>query len=80
MVNVSQNTFDQYQPSDEDADSDPTYYGFEDKKGNWYIMEYNMASGTFRYVIGSTHATYLTAWLARATQTYGYFNVVFANV
>jgi len=77
MVSVSQNPFGQYQPADEDADGDPSYFGFLDKFGNWYIQKYDMANGQFRYVRGSTQATYLTAWTGRATETYDHFDTVF---
>jgi len=51
------------------------YVGYVDPDGAWYIMEFNNASGTARYVKGSSG--YTTAWTNRAAQTYGYYNAVF---
>jgi hypothetical protein len=58
-----------------DVSSDPMYVGYVDPDGAWYIMEFNNASGTARYVKGSSG--YTTAWTNRAAQTYGYYNAVF---
>ena len=64
-----------YRFSDMDVSSDPMYVGYVDPDGAWYIMEFNNASGTARYVKGSSG--YTTAWTNRAIQSYGYYNEVF---
>ena len=64
-----------YRFSDMDVSGDPLYVGYVDPDGAWYIMEFNNASGTARYVKGSSG--YTTAWTNRAAQTYGYYNAVF---
>ena len=64
-----------YRFSDMDVSSDPMYVGYVDPDGAWYIMEFNNASGTARYVKGSSG--YTTAWTNRAIQSYGYYNAVF---
>ncbi len=64
-----------YFASDIDESGDPAYYGFLDKAGNWYILEINTASGTYRYEVGAS--AYSTAWTNRATQSYGYFDAKF---
>jgi histidyl-tRNA synthetase len=48
------------------------YYGFVDSQGNWYILKYDITNGNMRYAEG--YSEYATAWTARATQTYLYFN------
>lgn len=53
--------------------STPSYYGFTDKAGNWYIMKND--SGAYTYVKGASG--YTTAWTNRATQTYDYFYNIF---
>ena len=58
-----------------DVSSDPMYVGYVDPDGAWYIMEFNNASGTARYVKGSSG--YTTAWTNRAIQSYDYYNEVF---
>jgi len=64
-----------YRFSDMDVSSDPMYVGYVDPDGAWYIMEFNNASGTARYVKGSSG--YTTAWTNRAIQSYGYYDAVF---
>ncbi len=64
-----------YQASDIDESGDPAYYGFLDKDGNWYIMEANAGSGTYRYEKGSSG--YAAAWTGKAGLTYGYFDAEF---
>ena len=68
-------TLGHYFASDIDESGDPAYYGFLDKAGNWYILEVNTASGTYRYEVGAS--AYSTAWTNRATQSYGYFDAKF---
>ena len=64
-----------YKLSDMASTGDPTYYGYVDADGAWYIMEINTALGTARYVKGASN--YTTSWTGRAGLTYGYFNAVF---
>ncbi|MHA1827941.1 MAG: carboxypeptidase-like regulatory domain-containing protein [Candidatus Heimdallarchaeaceae archaeon] len=71
----NEDVFDKYQPSDEDAGGDPSYFGFLDRNGNWYIQQYNVANGTFRYVKGSSN--YQTNWTNRTSLSYGHFDQVF---
>jgi len=68
-------SLDYYRISDIDESADPAYYGYLDIEGNWYIMEYNAASGTCRYKSGTT--AYTTNWTGRALLVYGYFDAVF---
>lgn len=75
QVNDLSNPLGSYKISDMDTSGDPSYFGYVDADGNWYIAELNDASGTMRYVKGSSG--YTTAWTNRATQTYGYYNAVF---
>jgi len=64
-----------YVISDIDDSGDPTYYGYLDKDGNYYILEENSANNTYRYSKGTSG--YTTAWTNRATETYNYFDVEF---
>jgi hypothetical protein len=64
-----------YRISDMDETGDPNYFGFEDKDGNWYIMEYNIALNTFRYVKDASG--YAAGWAGRAGLSYDLFENVF---
>ena len=64
-----------YRISDIDTGGDPNYYGFEDKNGSWYIMEYGVAAETFRYITGASG--YATAWAGRVGPTYLLFENAF---
>lgn len=66
---------DNYKVSDVDDIDTTKYYGFLKKDGGWYIMREDTVAKTFRYVKGD--AAYTTAWTARASQTYNYFNIIF---
>lgn len=57
--------------SDQDESSDPSYYGFVDKSGAWYIMSRNLSLGQFRYAGGLSG--YILAWSQRDTLTYDYY-------
>ena len=71
-----------YQISDEAEDSGVSttrYYGYVSNMGAWIIMKNATASGTYRYVAGSTirgGADYVTAWAARESQVYVLFDVI----
>lgn len=62
-----------YEISDTDDDAEPNYYGYLKSSGEWYIMKEE--SGTYRYAKGDDG--YTTAWTARASQSYDYFDGVF---
>lgn len=64
-----------YELSDFDTSGDPIYVGNVRDDGAWYIVEFNIANGTTRYVQGLD--TYSTAWTNRASQTYDYYSEVF---
>ena len=64
-----------YKIADEDRSGDPLYFGFVDRNGNWYIMQQNQASGTYRFTRGT--GSYTTNWTARAGLSYDYFYNVF---
>ena len=66
---------EEYKLSDMDSAGDPTYYGYMDASGDWYIMQLNTASGTARYVRGA--GGYAAAWTGRAGLTYGYYDATF---
>ena len=64
-----------YKASDVDEAADPKYYGYVDVNGAWYIMEKNVAAGTFRYIKGDED--YSTNWAAHSGLEYDHFNEVF---
>lgn len=66
---------DQYYPSDEDVAGDIQYFGYLNAEGEWYIQEYNVSAGTFRYATGTED--YSTNWTNRVALTYKLFNRVF---
>jgi hypothetical protein len=54
-------------------DSTPSYYGFTNKDGAWFIMKED-SSGNYTYATGSTN--FASNWANRASLTYGeYFDV-----
>jgi len=55
-------------------DSVPSYYGFVNKTGAWFIQR-EEASGANRYTKGTSD--FATNWTGRAGLTYGYFDAVF---
>ena len=64
-----------YVPQDIDVANDTKYYGYVEGEGRWYIMKEISSAGSFRFTNGT--ADYATAWTARATHTYTYFDLVF---
>ena len=66
-------TVDSYRISDMDDTSDPKYFGYLDKFGNWFIMQ--LTSTTVRYCRG--YQNYTDKWTNRSTQNYKLFNESF---
>lgn len=64
-----------YKLSDMATGSDPSYFGYVDAAGNWYIMKLTDSTGQARYVKGASG--YTTAWTGRAGLTYGYYDAIF---
>lgn len=55
-------------------DSDPAYYGYVNKTGNWFIMKEDNTGG-YRYAKGDT--SFSTNWTNRAALSYDYFDTTF---
>jgi len=55
-------------------DSVPSYFGFVNKEGSWFIMREGEDSA-FRYVKGDTN--FGTSWASRSKLNYNYFDKVF---
>jgi len=55
-------------------DSDPAYYGYVNKTGNWFIMKEDNTGG-YRYAKGDT--SFSTNWTNRAALSYDYFDTAF---
>jgi len=51
------------------------YYGFVNKKGNWYIMREDPTEGSFRYVKGDLN--FSKNWTRREQLKYDYYYIVF---
>ena len=64
-----------------EASSTLTYFGMEDKNGNWLVKKIDTTSGAaFSYATinnNSSYATYDTAWTARASLTYENYGEAF---
>ena len=56
--------------TNEDEAGDPRYYGYTRPGGTFVIMEYNVASGTYRFFLGNGNTNFDTRWTARAGLTY----------
>jgi hypothetical protein len=61
-----------YKITDIDDSADPSYYGFVEKDGRWFIMQRTDATGSYRYMAGSSD--YATNWGNRAILAYDYYN------
>ena len=70
-------TFENYKLSDKDDDASPNYYGYVNRKGEWFIMEETISPGadTYRFAVGKSD--YTTNWNDRTNLTYKYFYEVF---
>lgn len=55
-------------------DATPSYYGFVEKTGKWFIMK-DDGAGAYRYTKGDSD--FSTNWTNRASLTYGYFDSIF---
>lgn len=57
------------------------YYGFTDKDANWYILQENTVTGTYRYATPAIQspsvANYPAAWTGRTGLDYGYLYEAF---
>ncbi len=58
-------------------DGAPSYYGYLNKNGAWYIMKEDADAGNYRYAKGSVD--FIVNWGNRKTDliTYGYFDDIF---
>lgn len=66
---------DGYNISEIDDAALPSYYGFVDKDGRWYISKEDSA-GSYRYTKGASD--FATNWTDRTSLTYNYFDVIFS--
>ena len=72
--------YEGYKVSDEaDKVGDATirYYGFLNRAGEWFIMRQTSSGTTSDYRFVKGDSAYTTAWTARESQTYDYFNTIF---
>lgn len=61
--------------SDMDDAGDPSYYGYVNRDGAWYILRINSAEKTFRY--SANRFGYTTNWTNRNYLVYDRFDVIF---
>jgi hypothetical protein len=68
-----------FEISDTDEESNPQYFGFIDRYGNWLIKRLNTISKSLevRYVRGSLIDPYTIAWTNRASLNYDHYDEVF---
>ena len=59
----------------DDTDSTYTYFGKEDKDGNWFIKRMTNSSNSTVYAVGTGGIA--SVWSNRASQSYGAFNTKF---
>ena len=74
-------SYEGYKVSDEAdkaGDSTIRYYGFVNREGAWFIMKQTVSGTTSSYRFVKGASAYTTAWTARESQTYDYFNTIFA--
>lgn len=66
---------DGYNITEIDDNALPSYYGFVNKDGAWYISKED-STGSYRYTKGSSN--FALSWTGRALLSYDYFDAVFA--
>lgn len=64
--------------ADKSGDATIRYYGFVNRRGEWIIMRQTVSGTTANYRFCKGDSAYTTAWSARESQTYNYFDVIFA--
>jgi len=72
--------YDGYKVSDQtekSGDSNVIYFGFLNRRGEWFIMRQTVSGVTTDYRFVKGDSAYTTAWNARESQTYDYFNTIF---
>lgn len=72
---TNQSPVGNYETANVDESSDPKYYGFLDRDGNWYILKSATSGTVFTYAKGVTD--YSTNWTNRASLTYDTFDNTF---
>ena len=64
-----------YKITDDDSIPNPSYFGYTNSAGNWYIMKIDTVASSYRYVKGDS--AYTTNWTNRAALGYDYFYTIF---
>jgi hypothetical protein len=64
-----------YSISDMDVSADPSYFGYVDADGNWFIKQLTESTGLVRYYAGTTG--YIAAWAGKALLVYDYYYNIF---
>ncbi len=75
LTTVIQDAKTNYVMSNYDVASNPTYLGYLDKDGNWFIKRINTTTGVIDFDSGTS--AYSTSWTNRASLSYQAFNVEF---
>lgn len=75
VLHFAQSDYRLSDEADHSTDPDIKYIGYLNRKGEWYIVERNLANKTYRFCAGS--AGYTTAWSGREALEYDYYDVVF---
>jgi hypothetical protein len=75
MAEVYADPTKNYLISNMDEGGTTKYYGYLDKFGRWFIMQWNTTLDTFRYITGESE--YLSNWGKRGILDYKLFNEAF---
>lgn len=67
-----------YEASDQDAASNPKYYGFLNVSGRFTILKQDTSAGTFRYYAGKSG--YASAWASRASLAFDYLDTAYRKI
>lgn len=59
------------------GDATIRYFGYVNRRGEWFILRQTVSGTTADYRFVKGDSAYTTAWAARETQTYDYFNTIF---
>ena len=60
-----------YRQADYDNASDPKYFSFVDKNGNWFILKQDESDKSLRYATGASY--YADNWINRSSLDFNYF-------
>lgn len=72
---VTADNLSDFKASDIDDTSNPSFYGFLNKGGSYYILRMDSSANTFRYFRDSSN--YEGGWVDRKNKSYQIYSIVF---